>query len=528
MRHFIIYIISLALLLSASHALAQNAPSDEPSDESVEEQASSEVVLWDIEGGTTQRRTDFRKAVGDAVANEPGTHLIEEKDFSDWVARRAGPLPGCYKGLAPCVSAKALAFEALGLSLAVRVTIGEDAVQWQAIDNRGQVVEEGSVDASTPREAAFKLVAELFDATGAVSLESQPEGARVLIDGVTVGVTPHLARLPVGAHEFELNLEQYRPATGSFEIRSSGTEVIRRTLEKLPGILVVEDAPEGAEIVVNGEVMGRVGDEIELGPGSYAVEVRADGYETRRDAVTLSAGERIVRSAPLNQESPFLGAFGKEAIARNNYIARLSYEHGFQSSTYQDARSGDERPFEFRTFADNDGTQPDLPRSETVHGNGVRADFSYNFEDFGIVLLSMTYYVASIDEPVFVTTPQGSVEPARLTGLSRLQIRPFQISYRYFYKNFVPFAEVGTGIDFQWLDVESDVFDTTTLSQTDALVTLGIGAQYFFTPNFFAHARYSLQGYFDSALGADHLLSIGVGAAVGDLFGFDPEPPESL
>lgn len=527
MRHFLTFIIAGFFFSGlAAPVAAQNAPDD--TEDEQDEISSSEVVLWDVEGGPPQRAALFRQAIADALENEPGTHLIDREDFSAWVADQAGPLPDCYKGLAPCVSAKALAFDALGLSLAVRVIIGEDAVQWAAIDNRGQVVEKGEVSAETPREAAFELVAKLFDATGTVRIESVPEGARVQIDGVTVGVTPHLTRLPVGKHTFSLSLDQHRPETGEFEIRSSGTDKIRRTLEEFPGVLLIEDAPEGAQILVNGEVRGEAGEPIELGPGSYAIEVSADGYATRRDAVTIAPGERIVRSAPLDEANPFLRSFGKEAIARNNYIFRLGYEHGFQSSTYQDARSGDDRPFEFRTFADDNGNQPGIARSETVHGNGLRADFSYGFENFGIVVLSLTYYAASLDEPIFVTTPDGSVAAGRLTGLDRLQIRPFQIFYRYFYKNFVPFAEVGTGIDFQWLAVESEVFDSTTLTQSDALVTLGMGAQYFFTPNLFAHARYSIQGYFDSAHGADHLLSIGIGGAVGDLFGFDPEPPESL
>ena len=84
------------------------------------------------------------------------------------------------------------------------------------------------------------------------------------------------------------------------------------------------------------------------------------------------------------------------------------------------------------------------------------------------------------------------------------------------------------GADFQWLGIESDLIEPTTLTQAAPFYAIAFGSHYHFSSNYFASARYSLQGYFDSAMGADHELYVGVGAAFSNIFGFDVEPPEKL
>lgn len=93
----------------------------------------------------------------------------------------------------------------------------------------------------------------------------------------------------------------------------------------------------------------------------------------------------------------------------------------------------------------------------------------------------------------------------------------------------MPIAEIGVGIDLQWIDVESvAALEPIALSQTDAFATIGFGAQYFFTPAFFGKFRYALQAYFEDTHETEHLLYLGVGLALPNLFGLEIEPPETL
>lgn len=525
MLRFIATLAALWTFAITSPAMAQDS-SQTPSDD-------NEVVLWHVDGADLKAIEVFRTSVGQALASERGNHILSEMAFREFVKNNTGELPGCFLGVEPCPSAPALAFSALGLSLTVRVqltTTGtKTTAKYALIDPRGAVARESLVEAATPREAAFAMVREIFDATGSARFESLPVGATVVVEGEAMGQTPLTTRLPVGTHEYELRIAEYEAAKGEVEIRSGVTERVSHTFAQLPGVLLITDAPPGAQVFINDELRGAVGQPIELAPGTYAIEIRADGYETMRDAATIGAGEEMRRSAPLAAVTGLFSEFGSEAISVNNYVFRLGFEHGIQAATYQDARTDDEAPHELRSFTDQNGGFPAVGALErTLQTNGLRLDFLYSFKNLGVVLLSLSYLLGQPNEPVAVTLPVGRDEPGTLAGMSRLQLRPFQISYREFFGNIVPFGEIGMGIDFTWLDIESDRFNPVTLSQSEAFLGLSAGVQYFITPNYFALARYSMQGYFDTGLGNDHLLFIGFGAAFPNLFGFDAEPPEKL
>lgn len=527
MLRFIATLAALCVLAIVSVGMAQEAPQAQP------EAELNEVVLWHVDGPDLKTIEVFRTSVGQALAGERGNHLLSDLAFREFVKNNTGELPGCFVGVDACPSAPALAFAALGLSLTVRVqltgTAGKTTAKYALIDPRGAVTRESEVEASTAREAAFLMVRDIFDATGSARFESVPVGATVVVEGEAMGQTPLTTRLPVGTHRYELKIAEYAPAPGEVEIRSGVTERVTHTFAQLPGVLLITDAPPGAQVFVNNELRGTVGQPIELAPGTYAIEVRAEGYESMRDAATIGAGEEMRRSAPLATVAGLFSEFGAEAIAVNNYILRLGFEHGIQSASYQDARTDDEAPHELRSFTDNNGGFPAVGALErTLQTNGLRLDFSYSFKNIGVVLLSMSYLLGQPDEPVAVTLPVGRDEPGKLVGMRRLQLRPFQISYREFFGNIVPFGEIGMGMDFTWLDVESDRFNPVTLSQSEAFLGFGAGVQYFITPNYFGVARYSMQGYFDTGLGNDHLLYLGFGAAFPNLFGFDAEPPEKL
>jgi hypothetical protein len=260
--------------------------------------------------------------------------------------------------------------------------------------------------------------------------------------------------------------------------------------------------------------------------------VRAEGFDTYRDTVELSAGQATQRSVRLEKTHPLLRDVGSEAIAVNRYILRISYDHAFQTTTFRDARAEvGPTHFSFLSFAEADAPQvgrPDLRRS--VDPNGLRLDFSYSWKNFGFVLLSASYVSTSLELDALLDS-SGSDQPVavKITDLSRIQLRPLQVRYRYFYRNLAPFVELGTGINIEWIEAEGELLESpVTLSNSEAFWTLGLGGSYYFTPNIFGMLRYGAQFYFDDGPGAEHVLSLGAGVALPNLFGFEPEPPETL
>lgn len=532
-------LILLALAAPAAWAQEKTAPpkttgdAAKKADDTPDETggiALGETVLWDIRGADPAAARAFREGVRESLADAAARHLLSEDAFRKYVADRAPQTPGCFRGVGECVAPGAIAFNALRLSSMIRVDLRGTSAEFRVLDSRGRAVRKGKLNAKTPRELAFAVVREIFDATGVISVDSEPTGATVEIDGRPVGTTPLTYRVDVGSHTYTLRVPDRKPVQGKVEVASGRAVDVSHDLSLLPGTLVVQDAPEGAEIFVNGNLAGKAGEPIELEPGSYTMEVRAEGYEPMRDSVTVEPGLSVKRSAPLQEENPFLRDVSSDAIIFNNYILRFGMELGLQRSTFQDARSNDDAPVEFAGLADEDGTLPnDLVIRETIGTTGLRFDAAYGLKRFGLVLVSLSYLSKKTNLEGFVNAPGIGEVPVTITSVRRLQVRPFQVFYRHFIKNFVPFIEGGIGINFAWLQAEgADFSGPKRLRRVDALWTLAMGGQYYFNENFFGMARYSIQDYFESGLGTDHQVSFGVGAAFSNLFGFDTEPPETL
>lgn len=517
-----------------SHSYAQDSAAGAEADAI----PRKEVVLWTFDA--TQLPADtlpkIHQALKASLTGETGRHLFGEKAFRAYVSQKAAPLPACLKGLEPCVSPQTLAFDALGLTLVIRVdiTARADGLQasYELVDRRGEVAREATVEAASARELAFALAGEIFDATATVSLRTEPSGAEVEIDGEPVGTTPLTHRLPVGKHTYAMSLADHKPIEGSFELEGAGAEEIQHQFEELPGVLAIEGAPQGATIYVDGEQVGLASERVELEPGRYAVEVRAEGYDTHREQIELSAGQVVTRRAALDESHPLLKDIEPNSIAVNSYIGRLSFDQSFHNTTFRDARGeAGGTDFEFLGFANKKEPlvlKDDLRRLTAP--SGARFDFTYSWENFGLVLLSASYASSSLNQTALIDSSDADRPVSvTVTEMSRLQLRPLQLRYRHFYKNFAPFVELGTGINIQWVDVKGELLEEpATLSNSEAFWTLGLGGSYFITPNVFGMLRYSAQFYFDDGLGTENVLSIGAGVALPNLFGFEPEPPEKL
>ena len=70
--------------------------------------------------------------------------------------------------------------------------------------------------------------------TGAIYVDSRPQGARVFLDGKAVGTTPlTLPAVPIGSHVVRLELLDHRPWTASRQVTSGRTERITGSLDRI-------------------------------------------------------------------------------------------------------------------------------------------------------------------------------------------------------------------------------------------------------------------------------------------------------
>jgi PEGA domain len=116
----------------------------------------------------------------------------------------------------------------------------------------------------------FFIIRATRDATPVVAIvkiESSPSGADVYYDDTRLSDRTPLTieNVPTGTrHDIKVQLSHYKAYTDTVDIpKTGGTVPVMALLKKLTGKIVINSKPDGAEILINGEVRGRTPKTIE-------------------------------------------------------------------------------------------------------------------------------------------------------------------------------------------------------------------------------------------------------------------------
>jgi len=147
-------------------------------------------------------------------------------------------------------------------------------------------------------------------ATGTLTIESQPAGLAVRIDGTSRGVTPLKTALSPGQHQVEIETGA-QPRVIPITITAGGqvSQYIEAPAAPATGRLQVTTQPPGATVLVDGEQKGTspvlVAD---LAIGRHRVELRADGATVQQE-VTIEPGGTSSLVVPVSspQSAPVSG-----------------------------------------------------------------------------------------------------------------------------------------------------------------------------------------------------------------------------
>jgi hypothetical protein len=140
------------------------------------------------------------------------------------------------------------------------------------------------------RKKAQELLASLSPAT--LTIKTNPEGAKVMINGKLAGTGPVTSSLKAGDYSFVASLSGHEDAQGQITLEPGKTEEVALTLNKIkPGQLVISTEPAGAQVTINGSVVGTSPVTKEVAAGDYNVVASLDGYESDDQTVSLTAGK---------------------------------------------------------------------------------------------------------------------------------------------------------------------------------------------------------------------------------------------
>lgn len=168
------------------------------------------------------------------------------------------------------------------------------------------------------RDQVMRLIVELKLRPAKLTVQSSPTGATVFVDGQKVGVTPYERPIRGGGRRVAVELRGVReerdvvlqfgePQTVDF--RLSGVPAESRPSEPVnaPGsspsvegetVLVVRGFPVGANVAIDGQVVGTLPARVAVTPGPHRVEVAQAGYAPH--AQVASAVENQVTDVNVN------------------------------------------------------------------------------------------------------------------------------------------------------------------------------------------------------------------------------------
>lgn len=171
-----------------------------------------------------------------------------------------------------------------------------------------QLSKDGYRDAMTnatvpPASQEERLLIEMEPRTGWLTIQSQPEKARVVLsDGTELGTTPILRRsVPVGDVAYTLQLEHYEPFSNTVTVHEGLLTSISHKLHPKPARLQVTSDPEHAQILVNKKLQDAVTPaELTLRPGTYTVSLSVKGFVEAERSIVLGPDDQQTLHFELN------------------------------------------------------------------------------------------------------------------------------------------------------------------------------------------------------------------------------------
>jgi tetratricopeptide (TPR) repeat protein len=162
-----------------------------------------------------------------------------------------------------------------------------------AVVLQGRLHQERQIVARSGRDIQIAFALNNLPKDPALTVDSDPVGALISIDGKDRGRTPFLAPMPAGKHELVLRMPGRREVGTEFAMPKDKDLSLRLELPIAAGAaprLTVTSAPDGADVVIDGKEIGLTPWNGELRLGDHQIKVRLAGYIASEREVKIQAG----------------------------------------------------------------------------------------------------------------------------------------------------------------------------------------------------------------------------------------------
>ena len=130
---------------------------------------------------------------------------------------------------------------------------------------------------------------------GVLWILSVPDGAEVFVNNVFKGVTPlRMDNVNAGNYTVKVVMTGYESQTKTVTVTGGQTNKQTFTLKKVaskPGTLKITTVPEGAEVYIDGILVGISNNSFTITEGTHKVLIRLEGYQDYVVTITVKSGE---------------------------------------------------------------------------------------------------------------------------------------------------------------------------------------------------------------------------------------------
>lgn len=165
----------------------------------------------------------------------------------------------------------------------------------------GTVPQEIAWDVTSDRP--FMAHAKLVPNTGRLKITSDPQDAKIFIDGEEKGLTPFDENIEQGDHEIKVTKRGFDPYITNISLKRNETQSINARLKIQPMQLVITSKPAGGMVKINGKKYGFTPYTFQTTtPGTYNVQVIKDNFGLEEQKITLEPGNPYKMDFELSSE----------------------------------------------------------------------------------------------------------------------------------------------------------------------------------------------------------------------------------
>jgi len=152
------------------------------------------------------------------------------------------------------------------------------------------------IELNITKRSPVKFDVKLTSDSATLTVESEPPGAGVTINGINRGQTPcTIERIPSGSATLEMNMTGFEHYSEKLILAAGEIQQVTASLKVIPSDLQIVSTPTGARIYVNNQYKGTSPVSLKkIKPGTYRIRAELDAHDIMARDVEIGKAQNIV------------------------------------------------------------------------------------------------------------------------------------------------------------------------------------------------------------------------------------------